>query len=176
MAHELKPLIEKLIARTDLTREEAESGVRAVIAGCDQCQTAAFLVLLRAKGETPAEVAGMVTAMRDHMVPVNPGGTVVDIVGTGGDGHHTVNFSTAASFVAASCGAKVAKHGNRSAAAVAQRWAWQNGVPFITATTSSAHLEGTLGIFRFELTEEEMAELDAKAPSEAATYSLTCSK
>lgn len=114
MAHELKPLIEKLIARTDLTREEAESGVRAVIAGCDQCQTAAFLVLLRAKGETPAEVAGMVTAMRDHMVPVNPGGTVVDIVGTGGDGHHTVNFSTAASFVAASCGAKVAKHGNRS--------------------------------------------------------------
>jgi len=55
-----------------------------------------------------------VTAMRDHMVPVKPGGTVVDIVGTGGDGHHTVNFSTAASFVAASCGARVAKHGNRS--------------------------------------------------------------
>jgi len=56
----------------------------------------------------------MVTAMRAHMVNVNPGGTVVDIVGTGGDGHHTVNFSTAASVVVAACGAKVAKHGNRS--------------------------------------------------------------
>lgn len=114
MTDVMKPLIEKLMTRTDLTREEAESGVRAVIAGVDNCQTAAFLVLLRAKGETAQEVAGMVTAMRDHMVPVNAGGIVVDIVGTGGDGHHTVNFSTAASFVAASCGAKVAKHGNRS--------------------------------------------------------------
>lgn len=56
----------------------------------------------------------MVTAMRDHMVKVNAGGPVVDIVGTGGDGHHTVNFSTAASIVAAACGARVGKHGNRS--------------------------------------------------------------
>ena len=110
----LKPLIEALCARRDLTRAEAESGIRAVIAGVDNCQTAAFLVLLRAKGETPAEVAGMVTAMRDHMVRVDAGGSAVDIVGTGGDGHHTVNFSTAASFVAAACGARVAKHGNRS--------------------------------------------------------------
>jgi len=110
----LKELINKLIARQNLTRHEAEAGVRAVIAGVDHCQTAAFLVLLRAKGETPSEVAGMVTAMRDHMVPVDPGGSVVDIVGTGGDGHHTVNFSTAASVVVAACGARVAKHGNRS--------------------------------------------------------------
>ena len=113
-AVELKELINKLIARQNLTRHEAEAGVRAVIAGVDHCQTAAFLVLLRAKGETPSEVAGMVTAMRDHMVPVDPGGSVVDIVGTGGDGHHTVNFSTAASVVVAACGARVAKHGNRS--------------------------------------------------------------
>jgi len=56
----------------------------------------------------------MVTAMRDHMVRVDPGGSVVDIVGTGGDGHHTVNFSTAASVVVAACGVRVAKHGNRS--------------------------------------------------------------
>lgn len=56
----------------------------------------------------------MVSVMREHMVSVNPGGTCIDIVGTGGDGHHTVNFSTAASVVAAACGAKVAKHGNRS--------------------------------------------------------------
>ena len=110
----LKSIIENLMERRDLTRAEAESGCRAVIEGVDPCQTAAFLCLLRAKGETPAEVAGMVTAMRAHMVNVNPGGSVVDIVGTGGDGHHTVNFSTAASIVAAACGAKVAKHGNRS--------------------------------------------------------------
>ena len=147
MSGELKPLIESLIAKRDLSRHEAETGVRAIISGVDPCQTSAFLVLLRAKGETPSEVrsfyrttsqiviifflpchhlftgfsrsfprqvAGMVTAMRDNMIPVKAGGSVVDIVGTGGDGHHTVNFSTAASFVAASCGARVAKHGNRS--------------------------------------------------------------
>ena len=56
----------------------------------------------------------MVSAMRKHMIPVSPGVPCVDIVGTGGDGHHTVNFSTAASVVAAACGANVAKHGNRS--------------------------------------------------------------
>jgi anthranilate phosphoribosyltransferase len=112
----LTNLIEALVARRDLTREEAETGVRAVIEGVDNCQTAAFLVLLRAKGETAQEIAGMVTAMRDHMIKVdaNADGDCVDIVGTGGDGHHTVNFSTCASIVAASCGAKVAKHGNRS--------------------------------------------------------------
>jgi len=114
MASELKDIINKLIERKDLTREEAETGVRAVIAGVDHCQTAAFLVLLRAKGETPAEVAGMVTAMRDHMIRVDSAGSCLDIVGTGGDGHHTVNFSTAASILAAACGARVAKHGNRS--------------------------------------------------------------
>lgn len=110
----LKPLIEALVARRDLTRAEAESGMRGIIAGVDPCQTSAFLLLLRAKGETPSEVAGMVSVMREHMVTVDPGGSCIDIVGTGGDGHHTVNFSTAASIVAAACGACVAKHGNRS--------------------------------------------------------------
>ena len=101
--------------RTDLTAAEAEAGVESIIAGVDPCQAAAFLVALRAKGETSQEVAGMVTAMRRHMIAVKPTvGPCVDIVGTGGDGHHTVNFSTAASVVAAACGAKVAKHGNRS--------------------------------------------------------------
>ena len=114
MSGSLKELIDKLIERRDMSRQEAESGMRSVIDGVDPCQTAAWLVLLRSKGETPAEVAGMVTAMRAHMVPVKADGPVVDIVGTGGDGHHTVNFSTAASVVVAACGAAVAKHGNRS--------------------------------------------------------------
>ena len=56
MSSELKPLIEALIAKRDLSRHEAETGVRAIISGVDPCQTSAFLVLLRAKGETPSEV------------------------------------------------------------------------------------------------------------------------
>ena len=58
-----------------------------------------------AQVETPAEVAGMVRTMRRHMLTVSPARPCIDIVGTGGDGHHTVNISTAASVVAAACGA-----------------------------------------------------------------------
>ena len=110
----LKPFIETLVERRDLSRAEAEEAMQMIVDGVDPCQTSAFLILLRSKGETPSEVAGMVATMRKHMVPVDAGGPCIDIVGTGGDGHHTVNFSTAASIVAASCGACVAKHGNRS--------------------------------------------------------------
>ena len=110
----MKALLETLLQQKDLTRDEAASGVEAIIQGADPCQAAAFLVLLKAKGETSQEVAGMVSTLRKHWLPVNPGVPCVDIVGTGGDGHHTVNFSTAASLVAAACGASVAKHGNRS--------------------------------------------------------------
>mgnify|MGYP006103328139 FL=1 len=67
------------------------------------------------QGETPSEVAALVSVMRKHMNVVDGGPTpCLDIVGTGGDGHHTVNFSTAAAVVAAACGVRVAKHGNRS--------------------------------------------------------------
>ena len=114
MPAEMKQLLDTLLQQKSLTREEACAGVEAIIEGADPCQAAAFLVLLKAKGETGQEVAGMVSAMRKHMIPVSPGVPCVDIVGTGGDGHHTVNFSTAASVVAAACGANVAKHGNRS--------------------------------------------------------------
>ena len=114
MPAEMKQLLDTLLEKNNLTREEACAGVEAIIEGADPCQAAAFLVLLKAKGETGQEVAGMVSAMRNHMIPVSPGVPCVDIVGTGGDGHHTVNFSTAASVVAAACGASVAKHGNRS--------------------------------------------------------------
>lgn len=109
-----KATLEALLERRELSAEEAAAGVQSIIDGADPCQAAAFLVLLRAKGETAHEVAGMVRTMRQHMVRVSPGVPCLDIVGTGGDGYHTVNFSTAASVVAAACGAKVAKHGNRS--------------------------------------------------------------
>src|SRR5581483_531468 len=74
----------------------------------------AFLMLMRAKGETVEEVHGVIDAMRSAMIPVQVGCPVLDIVGTGGDGLHTLNISTAAAILAASCGVKVAKHGNRS--------------------------------------------------------------
>ncbi|KAL1519941.1 hypothetical protein AB1Y20_023428 [Prymnesium parvum] len=110
----MKPLLETLLSGASLTAEQAADGVERIIAGADACQAAAFLVLLKAKGESPQEVAGMVTAMRRHMVRVHAGVSTIDIVGTGGDGHHTVNVSSGAAVVMAACGAKVAKHGNRS--------------------------------------------------------------
>ena len=110
---DLRHVIERLCAAENLTADETEQALDALI-DADPAQISAFLVLMRAKGETPEEMAGMARAMRARAVAVNAGDDVLDIVGTGGDGHHTVNFSTAASVVAAACGAKVAKHGNRS--------------------------------------------------------------
>ncbi len=83
--------------------------------GAPPANTAAFLVALRAKGETPAEVAGLVAGMMAASVPLEVPGPVVDTCGTGGDRAHTVNISTMAAVVAAAAGARVAKHGNRAA-------------------------------------------------------------
>jgi len=116
-ARTLKPYLEKLLKRENLTCKEAEESMDVVAKGCaDSNQTAALLVLLRSKGETPEEVEGIVRTMRAHMteVRVRSEKGLLDIVGTGGDGAHTVNLSTTASILAAACGASVAKHGNRS--------------------------------------------------------------
>jgi anthranilate phosphoribosyltransferase len=83
--------------------------------GAPPANTAAFLVALRAKGETPQEVAGLVAGMMAASVPLEIPGPVVDTCGTGGDRSHTVNISTMAAVVAAAAGARVAKHGNRAA-------------------------------------------------------------
>lgn len=83
--------------------------------GAPQASTAAFLVALRAKGETPEEVSGLVAGMMAASVPLQVDGPVVDTCGTGGDRAHTVNISTMAAVVAAAAGARVAKHGNRAA-------------------------------------------------------------
>lgn len=108
-------LIESLINKVDLSESEAEGSLDFLLNEANEALISAFLVLLRAKGETYEEVVGLARAMIKHARKVeglNKDG--VDIVGTGGDGANTVNISTGASILAAACGAKVAKQGNRS--------------------------------------------------------------
>ncbi len=80
---------------------------------------AAFLVALSERGENASEIAGAARALRDRMIPVSAPENAIDVCGTGGDGHHTLNVSTAVSLVVAACGVPVAKHGNRAASSKA---------------------------------------------------------
>ncbi|KAG2498022.1 hypothetical protein HYH03_004280 [Edaphochlamys debaryana] len=109
-----RDVLEQLIAGHSLSEKQAEDALGTILNNFSSEQAAAFLVLLRAKGETPEEIAGLAKAMLDKAVPVVTRQPVVDIVGTGGDGIGSVNISTGASILAAAAGAKVAKHGNRS--------------------------------------------------------------
>jgi len=115
----LKPFIAKAITLTNLTAEEAEQAMTIIMTGqATQAQIGAYLVALRMKGETIEEITGSVRAMRavSVKVPVSDRSKpVYDVVGTGGDGAHTFNISTAAAFVVAGTGRRVAKHGNRAA-------------------------------------------------------------
>jgi anthranilate phosphoribosyltransferase len=109
-------LISALIDREDLSRSDAAWAMDRVMAGeATPTQLAGFLVALRAKGETVDEVAGLAEAMLRHAVRIEVPGPSVDIVGTGGDRHHTVNISTMAALVVAGTGRRVVKHGNRAA-------------------------------------------------------------
>jgi anthranilate phosphoribosyltransferase len=110
----LKGYIKKLINRENLTTKEAEAAIDIILSGADSHQVAAFLVLLRTKKETVDEILGVVKCMRKRMIALNTSLPVLDIVGTGGDGANTINISTGAAILAASCGVKIAKHGNRS--------------------------------------------------------------
>lgn len=112
----LKETLAALLDGNDLTREQARAVMGEIMAGeATQAQIAGFLVALRAKGETPDEIAGCAEAMRAHVTPVHTTRSdLVDVVGTGGDARQTLNISTAAAIVAAAAGAAVAKHGNRA--------------------------------------------------------------
>lgn len=111
-----KSLLQKLLLKEDLSEKEVMSVMNCIMNGeATQSQIGGFLTALRFKGETVEEIIGCARVMREKSVKVEhqlP--YCIDTCGTGGDGSHTFNISTAATMVAASAGAKIAKHGNRA--------------------------------------------------------------
>lgn len=128
----IQQAIAHLLDRRDLSEDEAYAAMMEIMAGqATQAQIGGFLVALRMKGETVAEIAGCARAMRANAVAVTPQRRpLTDIVGTGGDHSGTFNISTTAAFVIAGAGVPVAKHGNRS----------------ITSKAGSADVLGALGV------------------------------
>jgi len=108
------------ITKTPLAEDEAEAAFGAMLDGklADDA-IAAFLTALSDRGESAPEIAGAARAMRARMIPIEAPANAIDVCGTGGDGHHTLNVSTAVSLVVAACGVPVAKHGNRAASSKA---------------------------------------------------------
>lgn len=137
----LKKYLQKLIERKNLTADECELAVQSILNNADTHQIAAFLVLLHSKGETAGELLSFVKIMRAKMKTIQLTEKVLDIVGTGGDGAQTLNISTGASIIVASCGVKVAKHGNRS----------------VSSQCGSADLLEALGI-KIDLNSEQVAQ------------------
>jgi len=109
-------LLNLLLDGENLTIAQSSWAMDAIIEGrATDAQLAGFLVALRAKGETVDEVVGFRDSVLAHAVPLNVNAQALDIVGTGGDLHNTVNVSTTAAIVAAATGVPVVKHGNRAA-------------------------------------------------------------
>jgi anthranilate synthase/phosphoribosyltransferase len=140
----LKPFIAKLLNRQDLSAAEAENAMEIIMTGqATPAQIGGYLVALRLKRETVEEITGSVRAMRAQAstVPFELNGhSLLDTAGTGGDGKHSFNISTAAAFVIAAAGRKVAKHGNRAA----------------SSQCGSADVLGALGV-NLDLTPEQVA-------------------
>jgi anthranilate phosphoribosyltransferase len=146
---DLTTLIGRAAAGQQLSADDAEAAFIEVMEGrASPVQLAALLVALRVRGETPQEIAGGVRALRRAMIPVPAPDdyVLVDTCGTGGGAVTTFNISTAAAFVAAGAGVRVAKHGNRS----------------FTSRCGSADVLSALGV-RIELTPEQMAAVLARA-------------
>jgi anthranilate phosphoribosyltransferase len=111
--------IAKLVRRQSLSEEEAGAAFETIMRGdATPIQIAGFLVALRMKGETVDEIAGFARKARQMSTPIEVSGDLLDTCGTGGDGLATFNISTLAAIVAAACGVKVAKHGNRAASSM----------------------------------------------------------
>ena len=113
---DIREAIDVVVSGDSLAMDKAAAVMRQIMSGeVTHAQLGSFLTALRLKGESTEEIAGMATVMREFSLRVNVDGMLVDSVGTGGDGLNTFNISTAAAFVAAGAGLKVAKHGNRAA-------------------------------------------------------------
>lgn len=109
-------VLQLLVDRKSLSQQQAQAFFSDVFAGnIEPALLASVLTALKIKGETPEEISGAAIAVRGYATafPVQPSG-VADCVGTGGDGANTINISTTAAILAAACGLKMAKHGNRS--------------------------------------------------------------
>ena len=137
-------LLTALLANEDLSVAEATEAMNQVMAGeVSDAQLAAFLIALRAKGETVDEVVGFRAAILDNAVPLDIPPMVLDIVGTGGDPYGAVvNVSSIAAIVAAAAGAPVVKHGNRAA----------------SSSSGASDVLGELGV-NLELTPEQVAQV-----------------
>lgn len=112
----MKNLFDKLFSAQTLTQPESQQLFNSIIRGeLTESQLAAVLISMKMRGEQPEEIAGAALACLENAQPFpRPDYSFSDIVGTGGDGANSINISTASAFVAAECGIKVAKHGNRS--------------------------------------------------------------
>jgi anthranilate phosphoribosyltransferase len=126
----IRAALAKVVERNDLTEGEMIEVMNQIMSGeATQAQIGAFITALRMKGETLEEITGAARVMRDRATPIRVGRqvldldrddinldqeTILDVVGTGGDGTNTFNISTTVSFIVSACGIKVAKHGNRS--------------------------------------------------------------
>jgi anthranilate phosphoribosyltransferase len=138
----IQEAIGKLVERRDLTEAEAEDAMKCIMSGgATQAQIGSFLTALRMKGETVEEITAFARVMREFATRVSPkvGGPLVDTCGTGGDRIKTFNISTAAMFVAAGAGVRIAKHGNRS----------------VTSRAGSADVVEAVGV-RIDLPPEEV--------------------
>lgn len=103
-----------------LAPDEAERAFATMLdGGGADTAVAEFLIALSDRGETMVEIAAAAQAMRDRMIPIDAPANAIDVCGTGGDGHHTLNVSTAVALVVAACEVPVAKHGNRAASSKA---------------------------------------------------------
>src|SRR5512136_2786322 len=140
----IREALAKTIRRENLTQAEAEAAMLEIMSGkATPAQIGAYLVALRMKGETVDEITGSARAMRANVVPVpvRKDSLLYDTAGTGGDGKHTFNISTAAAFVIAGGGRRVAKHGNRAA----------------SSQCGSADVLGALGV-NLDLTPEQVGQ------------------
>lgn len=139
---DIKEALQRVVGQLDLSTEEMKTVMRQIMTGqCSDAQIGAFLMGMRMKSETIDEIVGAVEVMRELAAPVHfPSGKLVDTCGTGGDGMNIFNVSTAAAFVVAAAGGKVAKHGNRA----------------VSGKSGSADLLEAAGVY-LELTPDQVA-------------------